>query len=63
MKIECTKREWALLEPMLWDHVCTSTNYQFPNFHCIARDQNGEIYLDVEGKFIEEKQNEELQSG
>ncbi len=48
MKIECTKKEWNTLEPLLFDKYNTTTCYG-DEIDCTLRDEYGEIILEIKG--------------
>ncbi len=57
MKIECTPREWGILQGLFLhaEPISDSTVYNFPDFRCTLF-ALGEIRLKIEGKFKEEEE-------
>lgn len=56
MKINCTKREWAMIEASLDANLARSTLYNFPYFECVVYDPvTLEFVLFFDGVFVEQE--------
>lgn len=54
MKIECTKAEWNILHAMiLQNSAYSSEEYEAPLFSCTCKNQDGEIILKIDGRFVD----------
>ncbi len=59
MKIECTKREWSLIQNALFEfYDNTDMVYNFPSFQCRLNFGDGDEPLIIYGQYIQ-KENEE----